>query len=298
MINDFLTYLENERGYSPLTIAAYRNDLQQWAHFATNGHPDQLQPLDMTLNDLRQWVAELASKHVGASSIRRKVSSLRSFFRFLMERHGLSDNPTEGLSLPKKSKHLPSYARPEETGFMLDDEIDLQDLREVRDRLIVLALYSTGMRCSELTGLLDRDVDTARCQLRVTGKRNKERVIPFGRELADLIDTYRDLRDTRLGPSDTLLCADDGRPLNRSTVYRVVHNGMLDAGIHAPQLSPHVLRHSCATDLLNDGAQLTSVQQLLGHQSLMTTQIYTHITYRELKQNYQLAHPRALKKGG
>ena len=186
---------------------------------------------------------------------------------------------------------------------MLDNIVSATDndpdsFTTVRDSLILEMLYATGMRCSELTDLRDDAVDTASATMRVVGKRRKERVIPFGRPLAGAIDNYRQLR-SQIADSETptLFVSLRGRPMNRRSVYTIVHNAMTEAGIHASRLSPHVMRHSCATDMLNNGADLNTVSRLLGHASLATTQIYTHLTYRDLQTNYEHAHPRAKKKG-
>ena len=310
LIEEFLDYLRLELNYSQLTVSAYGTDLRAWADYATDGHPEQLSPTDVTTSDLRLWVAQLASQGVSVRSIRRKASALRSFFRFLMKRHGLASNPATGLILAKLPKDLPVYVRPEDTARIIDDgkeeaEESPDDFTLLRDNLIVSLLYSTGMRCSELVGLLDVNTDTRKGELKVLGKRNKERIIPIGPELSDAIDTYRRLRDastlTSISPSDRespLLVTRTGSPLYRRLVYRVVNRTLTEGNVHASRLSPHTLRHSFATDMLNAGAPISSVQQLLGHASLASTQIYTHVTYSELKNNYQLAHPRALKKGG
>ena len=186
------------------------------------------------------------------------------------------------LTLPKTPKPIPVYVRQSETQAILDMPVPADDFVSVRDRLVLDIFYTTGLRCSELMALRDVDVDTLHGELKVVGKRNKERVVPFGRELAASIDAYRRLRDSSPStsvppsePSAPLLVREDGRPL-----------------------SPHVMRHSCATDMLNAGAPIASVQQMLGHASLVSTQVYTHVTYKDLKNNYQLAHPRAQKKGG
>jgi integrase/recombinase XerC len=187
---------------------------------------------------------------------------------------------------------------------MIDDTIranhseDDTDETAARNTLIINMFYSTGIRCSELLTLRDADVDTSRRELKVLGKRNKERIVPFGDELARMITAYRSLRKNGPGPNNEFFVRPDGKALYRKAIYNVVHNAMTEAGIHAARRSPHVLRHSFATDMLNNGAELNAVQQLLGHSSLGTTQIYTHVTLRELKHNYQLAHPRAQRKGG
>lgn len=312
LIEQFLDYLRLELNYSKLTVDAYRADLRAWVRFSTADKPQELNPMDVTVSDLRLWIATLAREGCSARTIRRKASALRAFFRFLMRRHGLASNPASGLTLAKIPKDLPVYIRPEDTARILDTPADATgsgdfaaDFAEVRDRLIVDILYSTGIRCSELVGLLDVDADTAKGELKVLGKRNKERIIPIGPELQQSIDAYRRLRDaspaTSISPSDReapLMVRDNGLPIYRRMVYTVVHRALSEGNVHATRLSPHVLRHSFATDMLNAGAPISSVQQLLGHASLASTQIYTHVTYSELKHNYQLAHPRALKKGG
>ncbi len=216
-----------------------------------------------------------------------------------MVRHGAHSNPAAELELAKADKPLPVFVRQDETNDILNEEFDRNDFTQTRNRLIVLMLYTTGMRASELMGLLDAAVDTEKGELKVLGKRNKERIIPFGDELSEMITLYRELRDNTVPPppADEFFVRESGEPLYRDLIYKVVHNTLAGRTVAARQ-SPHVLRHSFATDMLNNGADLYSVQQLLGHQSLATTQVYTHITYRELKHNYELAHPRAAKKGG
>lgn len=307
LIEQFLEYLRLELNYSKLTVDAYRADLKAWAVFATDNCPDSLRPMDVTTSDLRLWIGALASGGSSVRTIRRKASSLRAFFRYLMSRHGLDSNPASGLILAKIPKDLPVYIRKEDTERILD-EVDSEtdgEFTASRNRLIIDLLYSTGMRCSELVGLLDVNTDTRKGELKVLGKRNKERIIPIGSELMEAIDAYRVLRDSSPDTSISLhdrqaplLVKADGAPLYRRLVYRVVNRALTEGNVHAARLSPHVLRHSFATDMLNAGAPISSVQQLLGHASLASTQIYTHVTYSELKHNYQLAHPRALKKGG
>lgn len=299
LIDAFLTYIRCELNYSAYTVSSYRTDLIQWADYATGGKRDELLPTDVTTSDLRAWLANAAEAGASSRTLRRKAQSLRAFFKFLMARHGLKNNPAADIPSVKCPATLPTFIRPEETRHILDGQIDGDDFTEVRDRLMLLMLYSTGMRSAEAVSLLDANVNLSRRELKVLGKRNKERIIPFGEELAQMITEYRHLRDTTAGlRPERFFTRPDGRPIYRTLLYRCVHRDLQNGGAHASKLSPHVMRHSFATDMLNNGADLTSVQQLLGHQSLMTTQVYTHITYRELKQNYQLAHPRALKKGG
>lgn len=300
MLDSFLTYIRCELNLSVHTVDAYRRDLNQWADFATDSHPEKLHPQSITTNDLRLWIASRSRQGDSPRTIKRKVQALRAFFHYMMKRKGMVENPAQELILAKTDRPLPVYVRQSETEKILDSELDTTDFIKVRDRLIIMLIYETGLRCSEVRQLEDADVNTQKGELKVLGKRNKERIIPFGRELSEMIDIYRHLKTQTIptGSVKELLVRPNGEPLYRKLIYNVVHSE-LETCTTCRRKSPHVLRHSFATDMLNNGADLHSVQQLLGHQSLATTQVYTHITYRELKQNYQLAHPRATKsKGG
>lgn len=296
-INSFLTYIRCELNLSAHTVSAYKKDLNQWREFSTANTSAEFRPNDITTSDIRVWISHLSSKGISPRSIRRKIQTLRAFYRYMMRYHGLKSNPAADITLAKAEKQLPVFIRPTETTHIFNTEFDHNDFTEVRDRLIVLMFYSTGMRCSELVNLKDSNVNTDTNELKVLGKRNKERIIPFGEELKDMITLYRTLRDRTTGsPTEAFFVRPSGEPIYNYLAYKIVHS-TLSGRAHAARLSPHVLRHSMATDMLNNGADLNAVQQILGHQSLATTQVYTHITYRELKQNYELAHPRALKKG-
>ncbi|MDE6449704.1 MAG: tyrosine-type recombinase/integrase [Muribaculaceae bacterium] len=296
LIEDFLTYTRCELNYSAHTVLSYRTDLEQWREWSTGGNPDDFDPTDMTTADIRQWILHLSQNEKNnPRTIRRKATTLRSFYRYLMKIGKTDRNPAADIILAKPDKPLPTFIRPSETKEFFDDEFDRENFIETRDRLITLMLYTTGMRRAELIGLKDVNVDCSRGELKVSGKRNKERIIPFGDELNEMITLYRTLRDREtIETPEMFFVRPGGLPLYPMLVERIVKN-TLTGHAHASRLSPHVLRHSCATDLLNNGADITAVQQLLGHSSLSTTQIYTHLTYRELKQNYQLAHPRAQK---
>lgn len=298
LIDDFITYLRCERNMSVHTVVSYRGDLMQWAEYATDGKPDELHPFDMTTSDLRAWIASLSAHGLKPRSIHRKASSLSQFFTYLMRRHGLESNPAADLVLAKCDKPLPAVIPAVQTNALLDDEYDSGDYSQSMAHLIVNMLYQTGIRASELTSLADVNVGAG--SIKVRGKRNKERVIPIGESLAGEISTYRELRDRcvkQRGLSDCFFLKRNGTGLDYHTVNKVVHS-MLDGRVTSAKRSPHVLRHSFATDMLSNGADLNSVKSLLGHESLETTQIYTHISISELKHNYELAHPRALKKGG
>lgn len=295
-IKSFLEYIRCELNLSACTVSAYTNDLTEWAKFSTNGHPEDLRPLDVTLSDLRVWVAHLGSSGMSRRTVKRKVSALRSFYRYLCARGGATSNPATELTIGRLPKELPVYVRPDELNEVIDSGLDADDFKSVRNQLILMMFYSTGIRCSELMTLRDVDVNTQRGELKVLGKRNKERIVPFGAELADMIERYRELRTCGVGPDGEFFTRNDGRALYRKAIYNVVHSALKP--VHSRRQSPHVLRHSFATDMLNSGADLNAVRCLLGHESLATTQIYTHVTLSDLQHNYQLAHPRAQRKGG
>lgn len=217
MIDDFLTYLRCELNYSPHTVDAYRRDLTGWRDDTTSGGRYAFDPASVTLLDLREWIFSLSKRGSSPRTVRRKVQALRAFYRWMMRSRGLQANPAAELTLPKLEKPLPVFVRPEETESVLNEEVDMTDFEQVRDRLIVDMLYTTGMRCSELTGLTDAGVDLARGELKVHGKRNKDRLIPFGKELADMIRHYQTLRNNTAGRSELFFVRSDGRPLYASS---------------------------------------------------------------------------------
>lgn len=302
LIDSFTTYLRCELNSSVHTVLSYRHDIRQWYSFAASAslsgcdiHTAEPDPSAVTLSDLRLWIAHLSSEGIGVRSVRRKIQALRAFYGYLNRRCGVSVNPAAELTPARLPKPLPVLIPTADTARVLDADLDTDDFIAVRDRLIADMLYSTGMRESELVGLRDADVDLRRRELKVIGKRNKERMIPFGEELTTMIRLYTTLRDRDAdNPGGQFFVRPDGSPLYRQLVYRVVRRAF-DGNTGARRRSPHVLRHSFATDMLNNGADLTAVQQLLGHSSLATTQIYTHLSSRDIKDNYKLAHPRAKK---
>lgn len=305
MINSFLTYLRCELNYSAHTVLSYSTDIKQFADHITGDRPEEFDPRSVTVNDIRDWMMHLAEAKVSHRSIRRKVSALSTFYRFLMRTQRYTSNPAAETPVAKTPVTLPVFVRPEEMEEIIDScggngktgEGESEDVTAVRDHLIVLMLYTCGIRLSELIGLRDADVHTPSGELKVLGKRNKERIIPFGEELREEIERYRALRDASggCGPDGQFFTRPGGAPLYPMLVERVVHSA-LQGHTHATRESPHTLRHSFASDMLNNGADLSAVRELLGHQSLATTQVYTHITYRELRQNYRQAHPRAKQK--
>lgn len=297
VLERFLQHLRLELNQSQLTAEAYGRDLRQFCDFLTNGGKRELQLTSVTSNDVRAWLLQLSRSGDCARTLRRKVQALRALYKWLMWRGEAHSNPAADVELAKLPKLLPHVIREQNINELLDSPIDMANCDAVRDRLIVMMLYETGMRRAELVGLLDANVDTRQCELKVHGKRDKDRIIPFGNELRRWIELYRGLRTREHGQCETFFVRREGKPLYPALVYNVVHRELQQVG-GATKLSPHVLRHTFASAMLNGGADLDSVKELLGHESLAATQVYTHVTFSELKQNYKLAHPRALKKGG
>jgi len=228
-------------------------------------------------------------------TISRKISALRSYYKYEQSRGAVEKNPVDGVKLPKTRKVLPAFVRPEMMDKLLDVESQPLRFEAVRDKLIISMLYETGMRRAELLGLRDAAVDNTVCELRVLGKRNKERIIPYGAALQEAIEQYRQERSVLPVVSDRFFVRSSGEPMYDKLIYRIVHNELKGVST-LPKKSPHVLRHSFASAMLNDGAGINSVKELLGHSSLASTEVYTHITFEELKQSYKRAHPRAEKK--
>ncbi len=293
-IDSFLYYIRYELNYSVHTVLSYGKDLSQFADFADKrGCGD---PRGVTVADVRSWVYDLTERRrLSARTVRRKVQSLRAFYRFLEKRGEVGASPVADVPMAKVAQVLPSFVREKGLDEVLDAPFDRGNFRETRNRLIVAMLYETGIRRAELISLKDADVDLGRRELKVHGKRNKDRIVPFCEELGELIALYRPLRGV-VAEAETFFVTEKGAPLYGKLVYDVVCNAL--SGVTSGKRSPHTLRHSYASAMLNHGAGINSVKELLGHESLAATQIYTHITYSELKQNYKQAHPRALKKGG
>lgn len=297
MIDAFATYLRYELNRSAHTVRSYRRTVEAWRDFLCGSNSDEWNPAKATRNDVRAWVASLSAAGDSPRTIRQHLSALRTFFTFMCRHKGLASNPTDGITVARGKQMLPQNIPSKEILSLLDIDIDTVDnLNDMRNYLVVAMLYETGMRASELSGLLDSNVDTSRGELKVIGKRNKERIIPISEQMSLAITRYRKLRDDTVPHhgADTFYVLDDGNPLAYHHVNHIVHNS-LDGRVSSAKRSPHVLRHSFATDMLSNGADINAVQRLLGHASLATTQIYTHISTRELLTNYQLAHPRAQK---
>ena len=292
-VDSFLNYLRFERNYSAETVKAYESDLLQFAEFCRDETGAEMLPGDVASELVRDWVISLMEKAKAATSVNRKLSALRSFYRFLLRRGEVDKDPLSCVVGPKKSKPLPAFVKEEEMNRLLDD-VDFGDGFEgCRDRLILEMFYVTGMRLAELIGLNDGDVDFASSVIKVTGKRNKQRLVPFDRELRESMEVYIKVRQEGVpAASDAFFVRKTGERLSRSIVETIVKRN-LSKVVTIKRRSPHVLRHTFATTMLNHHAELGVIKELLGHESLATTEIYTHTTFEELKQVYNQAHPRA-----
>ncbi len=293
LVKEFLDYLRSERNCSARAVGEYGDDLQKFESFFKN--------LDATLtwetvdsDVIRDWMESMMDKGNIATSVNRRLSAVRSFYRFALSRGLVAADPSHGVKGPKKEKPLPQFVREADMDALLDESMwDMRKYEDVRARTIILMIYETGVRISELLGLDDAAVDLAACQLKVTGKRDKQRVIPFGGELRASLEAYMSLRDASVEKkSPALLLSADGTRMAYHTARREVKKH-LSRVCTLKKRSPHVLRHTFATAMLNNGAGIESVKKLLGHSRLTTTEIYTHTTFEQLKKVYESAHPRA-----
>ena len=292
LVKDFLDYLRLERNYSERTIVSYGADLREFEVFFKKTDAE-LDFKKIHSDNVRGWMLHLMDEGRTETSVNRKLSSLRSFYRFLLRRKEVAVNPMLKVVGPKKKKPLPSFVREKDMDRLLDEIPFGEGFEGCRDRVILEMFYATGMRLSELIGLDDADVDFSAKLIKVTGKRNKQRLIPFGNELEEDLLLYIKVRDEAvLQRADAFFVLKDGKRMYPMAVYRLVRRGLLKV-VSLKKRSPHVLRHTFATAMLNDGAELRSVKELLGHESLVTTEIYTHTTFEELKKVYKQAHPRA-----
>lgn len=289
-IDAFLEYLKYERNYSKETTTSYSVDLLQFEEFAKEC---ELELKEVNPNTVREWIVQMMDKGYNASSINRKLSALRSFYKYLLKQGEITADPMTKISGPKKKKPLPVFVKEKEMDRLLDDEDFGEGFKGCRDKLIIQLFYETGMRLAELVGLNDADVDFGAKVIKVTGKRNKQRLIPFGTELADAMQNYLSVRAQAIETlSDAFITNESGGRIERGKVQQIVRQN-LSKVTTVKKRSPHVLRHTFATAMLNHQAELGAIKEILGHESLATTEVYTHTTFEELKKAYNQAHPRA-----
>ncbi|MBQ0030128.1 MAG: tyrosine-type recombinase/integrase [Bacteroidales bacterium] len=295
-IDEFLQYIKYEKAYSSHTFISYQTDMKQFAAFVEQ-QKGRFDPTEISAYDIREWLLQLMNGGLSARSTSRKVATLNTFFGYLKKKGTITANPMDKVSAPKVQKRLPVYLHekqmsdllnPEETGELFPDTFEGK-----RDKLMIEMFYNLGIRLSELISIKDKDIDFNRQTILITGKRNKQRYIPFGNSLKSDILAFESDRDADVArEDDRLFTRADGKPLYRMLVYRVV-NKYLEQVCTLTKKSPHVLRHTFATAMLNNGADIDAVKELLGHASLSATEVYTHTTFDRLRKIYKQAHPRA-----
>jgi len=298
----FIRYIKFEKRYSPHTVSAYKSDLDQFFNFLNNPgkqspapEPVITHPSQITHHHIRNWMVEMMSDHILARSIGRKIATLRKYFKFLLQEGLIQINPASKITTPKVPKNLPVIVEDTRLVQMLDDNIVFSnDFKGQRDKLVMEMLFGTGMRLSELLGIKETDINVYEGTVKVLGKRNKERIIPVNNELKLLVAEYLELKKNKNFDNNslTLIVTDKGADAYAKLIYLIVQKYLSYISTQDKK-SPHVLRHTFATSLLNRGADLNAIKELLGHANLSATQIYTHNSVERLKSIYKQAHPKA-----
>ncbi len=287
----FLDYLKYEKRYSKHTIIAYQNDLEQFFQFQVSQF-DAPELSTLTGSMVRSWLAEIKEDKISSKSINRKISSLKSFFKYQLKTGALLKSPMGTIIAPKVSKRLPMFVEQIDMDNLFKHQQFSDDWQGKTERLVILLLYSTGMRLSELIQLKESQLDAAYNQVKVLGKGNKERIIPISKELIVQLQNYVNEKPQKLAEVTNLFITEKGKPLQPKSVYTFVKKSLSEVTT-IQKKSPHILRHSFATHLMNNGADLNAVKELLGHSSLAATQVYTHNTIEKLKEVFNKAHPKA-----
>lgn len=300
-MEEYINYLKYELNRSRLTVEAYLRDLREFSGWLGASGDDDGPLSGATTSDMRMWLASLSKRGETPVTVRRKAQSLRAYYRYLLKRGVIGANPASSLILPKIPKRLPDVVKGEDVENLLvarRESLPADDLFALRDSLIVEMLYSLGLRRAELVGLDDSDVSFSAREIKVTGKRDKQRVVPAPDSLLARIREWQQARDAGLGAesADGPLFRNAGGRISTSVVYHAVSGAL--KGLAASGKGPHSLRHTFATEMLNGGADINTVKEFLGHASLSTTQIYTHVSFAEMRKAYSSAHPRTCGKGG
>jgi integrase/recombinase XerC len=289
-VKAFFDYLKFEKRYSPNTILSYEKDIAEFSMYL-EGAFGEIKLASIDHNHIRSWFASLKERKLSSRSINRKISTLRSFYKYCLKRSIVNDSPMVKVHSPKISKRLPQFVKEEDTKRLLSTlNESAEDWNSLNAQLLINLFYSTGMRLSELINLKEKQMDAARRQIKVLGKGNKERIIPVNPQLIDMVKNYVELKK-EIGGADYLMVTEKGRKLYPKYAWRIV-NEWLGRMTTLDKKSPHVLRHTFATHLMNNGANLNAVKELLGHSSLASTQIYTHNTIGKLRGIHKKSHPK------
>jgi len=292
LITTFLSYLENEKQYSRHTITAYQNDLKNFNQFLGENF-ESLNLNDVDYFQVRAWIAELSQQNLKHKSINRKLSSLKTFYKFLLKTNQVKVSPMQKLKSLKTPKSLSTPFSIQEVKNVINS-LESKDFLTSRQALIIELLYATGMRRAELISLNEHDVDLIKQQLKITGKRNKQRIVPLYDKICERIKVYLQFKREEGFKHSSLFVTEQDKPLYPSLIYNVV-NSIFQEFSSKSKTSPHILRHSFASHLLNQGSDLNAIKELLGHESLSSTEIYTHNSIEQLKQSYHQNHPRGKK---
>jgi integrase/recombinase XerC len=290
----FIQYIRFEKRYSPHTVSAYQSDLDQFFKFLNDPEQTITHPAEITYHHIRNWMVHLMAE-MTARSVNRKIATLRKYFKFLLREGLIVDNPASKIQSPKNVKHLPVVVEDDKLSAMLDSgEVFSDDFEGTRDKLVLETLFGTGIRLAELVGLKEQDINIYDNTIKVLGKRNKERIVPINHELKLLLEKYIDLKKSQNfhNNSITLIVTNKGSDVYPKFIYLIVHKYLSHISTQNKK-SPHVLRHTFATSLLNRGADLNAIKELLGHANLSATQVYTHNSVERLKSIYKQAHPKA-----
>ncbi len=288
----FLQYLELEKRYASHTIQAYRNDLEQFGLYIRTTYTITSME-DAQHMHIRSWIVSMLESGMNTTSVNRKLSTLKTYYKFALKRNWITINPMNKVVMPKNGKRLPAFVTNKSMALLFQNVDFGEGFPGLRNRLILETLYATGMRRAELIGLTLQDVDMHHCRFRVMGKGSKERMIPFSNHLKKLLEQYIALRhETFPSTSNDLFLTDKGNSLYPKFVYNTVKRYLSQVTSQA-QRSPHVLRHTFATHLTENGADLNAIKEILGHSSLASTQVYTHNSIEKLKKVYEQAHPKA-----
>jgi len=292
MLKKFIDFLRNEKRCSENTILAYQNDLVQFSEFLEEQYSIKLEEEEIFSDHIRSWIVFMVDSGISSRTINRKMTTLKSYFKFLLQKKIVNANPTYKIRSLKNHRKLPQFVSEKEM-FQLFDSYFVEDSYECsRDRIILELFYATGIRLSELINLKFRDIDYSKGVMKVLGKRNKERFVPLYTDLLQRLSALQMLNQELVSNADFVFLTKKGTKIYSRLVYRIV-NTYLSQASNSEKRSPHVLRHTFATHLLNNGAELNTIKELLGHTSLAATQVYTHNSIEKLKKIYQQAHPRA-----